>query len=233
MIKLFHSTFFALIVLLLFSAEAKSQQIINENVTIPPRAVLQLRYSFLTHLRIKEPAIQLGAEIKLHEHLGLNLEYGFIHDRFNIFNAPAKGFYRNKREVRGNRKVAELRYYVLRDWTQERLYIGYRMEFEKSIITREDKILRFEGEYSEKFHFVINKRKTTSLLMLGFNLYEKNNISINIFNGIGIMHRVTTNNMPIDAVFIQQRALSIHDRPNDIIIPALLMGFNLSWHIIG
>lgn len=226
------SQLLAVFAFFIFSFEVESQQIINENLIIPPRPKLQLRYSLLGHIEIKQPALQLGVEIKLHEHLGLNVEYGFIHDRFNIFNAPAGGFYNNHRTVRGSRIITELRYYLLKDWTRERLYISPRFETEKSIVNREDEIFRFEGEYSEMYQFVVHKRKNTFLLMLGFNIYEKNKLSINVYSGYGILHKVITNNLPPDAIYTQRRGISILDRPTDKIVPTTLMGFNLTWHLI-
>ena len=217
---------------IIFQAFLLRAQTINSELELVARPKLILRYSLFDHVHIKQPAAQIGAEIKVNEVFGINLEAGKIHERVNVFNLGTYSVYQNERRVRGNRYAVELRYYPVNGYFPDNFFLSFKQELERSTITREEKILKFQGEYTELYELEIENRSNSYVFSFGYNIYERKSISITLVNGLGIKHRILTATLPKDATRIFERGWALKDRLEDMTYPMVHFGLYVSWGVV-
>lgn len=166
------------------------------------REKLIFSLSLLSQLDINSPSLTVGLDLKLNEWLGVHQELGYVNNWlnpfYNVLDEAASLRVKNKNGVK---YVVEPRFYPFNKQLlfASRMFFAPSFDFRYVNIGRNEFVSRYNGSYTQKMKYSVNKLAYGAVLKFGFTTKLRKFMPIDMTFGLGARYTTKTNSLPDDA----------------------------------
>lgn len=166
------------------------------------RDKLILSLSLLGQLDINSPSLSLGLDLKVNEWFGVHQELGYVNNWLNpLYSLLDESSSLKTKNKNGVKYVLEPRFYPFNKQKifASRLFFAPSFDFRYVNIGRNEFVSRFNGSYTQKMKYSINKLAYGGLFKFGFTTKLRKFMPIDMTFGVGARYSTKYNNLPLDA----------------------------------